>query len=583
MKWLVRIGAALVTALLLPGLLGDSALAGSVWSVLLILLLIPVFSFAPWKRPLSAVLSHLGGLLYAMLTAFGAALESTGAVDWRDGGMWLAIFCYAHVFARLIGFAWEFLRRTEHRLSDPSKLDKLPNWLPWLALPVIFLCWLPCWLATWPGNFVYDATREYAQLAKGFRGDFPMLHSALITPLLQWSEESTGSVNTGIAIFTGGQMLLLAAMFTHMLARFWKLGANRLLVLVLGIYCAAFPGIHVLVTSTVRDVLFSGLLTYSVFLLWDLSRTPEEMRWWRGIGPAVVCVLTVYSRNNNSGLLMPLALCAVALLLLWMGGKKGWKGALSFGMTALVAWFCVGGILANYCGELQPASSNSSLTVLTQSLSRAYTLEKENWTKAEREEFEGYFNMNGFSYVPENGDSTKGRLQLKEEGEAFLRFWLKMGLRYPGHYAEAYLLNTKALWLPGAVMDGYQENRVGVYVNYEKCWFYYADGIEAPATLESKLPRVHDWYQNLSLMISFEKIPVVSQLFSVGFHFWLLLFACLYALERRARKLYLPLALLLGYMAVSSLVPLMLLRYFGAIFFAFPLVCLFLLQPGKTK
>ena len=243
MKWLASTLAALVAALLFSQLLAGSALAGSVWSVLLLFLLIPVFRVSPWKSLSAVVWSHLGGLIYAMLTAFGAALEATGEVTWRDGGMWLAIICYAHVFARLIGLAWKFLERTEHQLSDPSKLDKLPNWLPWLALPVIFLCWLPCWLGTWPGNFIYDATREYVQLEKGFRGDFPMLHSALITPLLQWSEESTGSVNTGIAIFTGGQMLLLAAMFTHMLARFWKLGANRFLVLALGIYCAVFPAI----------------------------------------------------------------------------------------------------------------------------------------------------------------------------------------------------------------------------------------------------------------------------------------------------------------------------------------------------
>ena len=585
MRHLRNIFGALAATLLFPGLICRDA--DGIWTVALFGVLILLFYRTrlwdgSWQRP---VISHGGGLLFALMTGFGCSLEVYGAVPWGDGLFWLSVLGMTHVFARVLVLLWELLQRAEEKLGHggTSKLDRFLG-RPWLVFPVILLLWLPCWLATWPGNFVYDATKEWKQLETGFLGDFPMLHSVLITKLLAWSKETTGAYNTGIAVFTGGQMLLLAAMFTHMLWRFYRLGANRYVVLGLAVYCAAFPGIHVLATSTVRDVLFSGLLTYSVFLLWNICRDPKAAlgSWWRSLGAAVTAVLTVYARNNNSGLFMPLVLVAVALLLFLMGGKKGWKGAVSFGAAALAVWFSVGGLLSSVCDPVAPASGNASLTFYSQSLGRAYSLEGENWPAADQLEMMAYFNMKGFRYTAECGDSTKGRLRLEtpEEEEAFKAFWAKIGKRHPDHYADAILINTRAAWFPGAVMDGYQKNKTQMYADYEKCWFFYADLIEEPGVLDSKLPAVHDWYRNLSLMISYEKVPLVSQLFSVGFHFWLLLFACLYALYRRARHLYLPLAILLGYMVISMLVPLMILRYFGAIFFAFPMVCLFILQPG---
>ena len=46
--------------------------------------------------------------------------------------------------------------------------------------------------------------------------------------------------------------------------------------------------------------------------------------------------------------------------------------------------------------------------------------------------------------------------------------------------------------------------------------------------------------------ISYEKIPVVSLLFSPAFHFWLVLACLFWAFYRKARQQYLPLTVLIA-------------------------------------
>ena len=588
MKWVIDSLLALLCTLFLPFLIGEQGETGLLYPAAFAVLT-ALFHSTHWRgsNRRRVLFSHLAGAVFAVLLAFGAHLEKQGAVPYESLAMWLAIACYAHVLGQALSLLWSALdgqKPLQNQLT--AVLDRFLC-KPWLVAMVMLLCWLPCYLSTYPGNFVYDATKEFSQLEKGFMGDFPQLHSWLITSLLKWSHENTGGYNAGIAVFTISQMAVLAAMFSHMVWAFRRQGVSPVVNAVAVLWWAAFPAVHVLVTSTVRDVLFSGLLTYSVFLLWCICRERKRFlqSWWRPVGAALVLVLTVFSRNNNSGPVMPVALCAVGAVLFLVGGRRGWKGALAFSAAALASFFLLQNGLDFLCPIVSRPSVNASMTVYSQSLARAYALEGETWSAGEKLSMVRHFDLDRLRYVPENGDASKGRLRLDSEEEAaeFMEFWRLMGKRYPRYYADAILLNTRAMWYPGAVMRGYQQAGVGMYKEYEKCWFFFADSIEEPGVLESKLPKVHDWYRDLSLNISFEKIPVAGLLFSVGFHFWLLLHCVFYSLYRKRRQVYLPLLLLVVYTLASAFVPLMLLRYFAALIFAFPLVMVFTLQHHQKQ
>ena len=591
MKLALDIALALIGAVLFPRITGDTAnfVSGGLLGLVAFGALLAVLRCS-WKEKPSLRLilaSHGFGLLFALMTGIGFTLEVQWTVDYSAWQLWAAIGVYTHLYARLLSLIAAGIRKAQPALKKPIPVVDVIVGKAYIVFPMLLLCWLPAFLAMYPGNFVYDATKEYGQLENGWLQDLPMLHSVLITGLLSWSEEATGHVNTGIALFTAGQMVLMAAMYTHMLCRFRKLGANGGVLLGALLYCALFPGVHILASSTVRDVLFAALLTYSVFLLWLMCRDVKGFlgSWWKPIGPAVAVVLTVLARNNNTGKIMPWLLAAVAAVLFLVGGKKGWKGALSFGVTALCAFLALNAVLSGICVDAKAPSRNASKALMTQSLARAYTKEGESWEAGDKLQMIGFFNLDNMRYIPESGDATKGRLKLSsyEREQEFTEFWLKMGKKYPAIYADAILLHTRAAWFPGAVMDGYQESKTASYPKYDKCWFYVGEDIEEPGVSESKWPELRSFYQDIALRTSYEKLPVISLLFSTAFHFWLVLVCLFGAVVTKARQLYLPLLVLVAYTVISMAVPIMLLRYFAALLLAFPIVLVVLLQPNLGK
>ena len=94
---------------------------------------------------------------------------------------------------------------------------------------------------------------------------------------------------------------------------------------------------------------------------------------------------------------------------------------------------------------------------------------------------------------------------------------------------------------------------------------------------------VLDFYTSIGLRISFEKIPMISMLFSIGFQYWMLLNTFFHLIYRKKKELLLPVGMLLLYMLISSLVPLIVLRYFASVFLAIPLIVCITLQPEAAE
>jgi len=133
------------------------------------------------------------------------------------------------------------------------------------------------------------------------------------------------------------------------------------------------------------------------------------------------------------------------------------------------------------------------------------------------------------------------------------------------------------MWFPDSVIDGYAVR--GMIRNYTKDYFYFGKQVEEIGSRCNWLPSVFSFYEKLGLYISFEKIPLISMLFSVGFQVWILLHCILYAAYRKARPLFGPLFILSVYTLCCAFVPLVLVRYFGALYFVFPMILVFTCCP----
>lgn len=501
-----------------------------------------------------------------------------------------SIVLYTHVYAEMLAAFWHFLMDSELRLNrEPDhktvqKVFRAVDWImrhPICIVLILLICWMPCFIANFPGGFVYDMKNEFNQITRGYNGNLPLLHSVIITRLLSFAYNITGSYNTGVAIYIVIQMLLISAMYTHILCKFYKQGANKILLMFILLYCGAFPVIQILVTQTVRDVMFSALLTYTVFLFYLLVSDREAFfnKIYTPILLAVMLTLALLSRNNNAGIIM-IVILILASALVWIFNRKiSLKGASAFSLICVGSYIFLSMILTALCQPLQPSDAKASLSVLSQPICRAYFMEQESWTDEELENFYKYFRMDGLRYVPENADPTKSRLhQMDEDLGNFFRFWCKIGKEHTLCYVDALLANTQDMWFPDSIIDGYQ--KAGAEAGFEKCYYSISGRNEEPVGHETFLPKVLNFYTQIGLFISFEKIPVISMLFSIGFQFWIVLNCVFYSIYRKNRQLYLPLAIIMGYIIISACVPLVLLRYFAALFLSMPMLIIFTVQPG---
>ena len=594
---------AFLSAMAFPVFISDDTLlfSNSVFSIIFFVAICVVlrqkaYIYAGNDRRL-ILYTHVLGFVFSGMIAAGRSLDVYGTVS-SFKTLIVSILLYTHVIAVLLAVLWTFLLGFEKKLLEPrpygkvySVVEKGAGWFvahPYMITMALLLCWLPCFIADFPGGFRYDATGEFLQTEYGYNGNYPLLHSVIITRLLPAMYTLTGSYNTGIAVYVIVQMLMIAGMYTHIFHTFGKQRVNKILLCIAFLYCAFFPVIQILVVQEVRDVLFSALLLYVMFLFYQMEY--DKKAFFQSNGkPALlglVFVLALLARNNNAGMTMMIIVVAVSAIVWFVHRKNYWKGAAVLAATSILGYVILGAGLTAMCQPLSEADEGGALSLMSQPLARAYLYERDRWTDAEIEELSTYMDLENLDYVPETADPTKSRIHLQNDFLGFLRLWCKIGLKHPGCYLDAILANTQNMWYPGSVIDGYKQmykEEGQPYYEYEKCYYSIKASVESPGEHRNLLPKVLNYYTQIGLYISFEKVPVISMLFSIGFQFWLVLNCLFYILYRKIYKLVLPVAVILGYMLISACVPLILLRYFAAVFFAFPMLLIFTLQPQHGR
>lgn len=161
---------------------------------------------------------------------------------------------------------------------------------------------------------------------------------------------------------------------------------------------------------------------------------------------------------------------------------------------------------------------------------------------------------------------------------------MQTGLKNPGIYINSFLENTLYAWYPDSIIDGYNKHASAsntVYPPGKTSYMEYR--VEAPGTLDSKLPSLYRFYEGIAKDTCVYQIPVLSMLFSVGFHLWILLICIFYAIHRKETAALLPALFMLLLCMTVLLGPMMLIRYFLILFFALPLMLSFLLQADAFR
>ncbi len=529
------------------------------------------------KQFRSRLIAGVFSLLFSTAILFGARLDSVENVDVGDAALWIQLVTLAILFTGMVCLLWGLLDssvkrppKRERRLPQIIAVvtEKMGGYADVLSFLFLLLCWLPVFLAVYPGFFVYDAQDEYIQVAtRVFSTHHPLVHVLLLGGMICGVHKLTDSYNLGIACYMVFQMVLAAGIFTFLFSYLRKKGVTRVLRLIGIVWLGLFPTVVMFTLCSAKDALFTLALLLLLVCLLEMGTEAAffESKGWQSL--FVVSGMGMMLLRNN-GFYAFLVMIPVLLLL---QKKRRWR-LLFLAVCAVAGCMLVnGGLKAALHAD--DSEYQELLTVPIQQLARTYKYAPEVFSGEDREVLYEILDEEALSlYTPRLSDPVKYRFAnetfARDKGK-YAKLWLRVGLKKPLIYLNAWWMTSYGFWYPDTVINVYGGNTVFTFTYKDNSYFGYE--VEQPGVRESKIPWLDEVYRKLSLEVWKEKVPVVSWLFSPGAMFWLYAFLFAWLLSRGRYELLYPFLPIFLIWLTVLLGPTYLPRYVLFFWYALPL------------
>lgn len=522
-----------------------------------------------WTLPL------ITGTVFSVCMIFGAQLDRTESVPFKSPGMWGSILILSVLFSLIVRYLWDRLSEKEWKKrkkpGQERKFGKKGISVGFfVSAGIILLCYIPVFLAVYPGFFVYDAQDEYLQVVtRSFSTHHPLVHVLLLGGVIQAVYKLTGSYNSGIALYTFLQMTIMSGIFAWFLEKMKEKGMAGWCRVLAALYFGLCPVLVMFSLCSAKDGLFAGMLLIMVVLLQELCAEPEKFFCRKGavflLGASSLGMMLL-RHNGFYGFLV-----FIPIVLFYL--KKYRKKMLLYAVIILGA-YCFVNTGLTFILHADHSENQEMLTVPISQLARVYADEKEAVSVEDKEILHQYLSEEALArYTPKITDGVK--IQFNNEAfqadkGSFFRLWMKWGAEHPFTYLNAWFMTSYGFWYPDTVIDVYRGNTVFTYTYKDSSYFGYE--VEEPGIRESKIPWLDECYRRMSLEITQQKIPVVSMLFSPGFMFWIMAFGLGYLCYRKHWDRVVPFILPFLLWLTVILGPTYLVRYVVFLWALFPLL-----------
>lgn len=142
------------------------------------------------------------------------------------------IFCISPLFIALSRMLEEGLIR----ISEKAQEKKCCRKTVWstrrvfiLAWMLIMVCWIPVWLAAFPGIYAYDAVTQTAEfyLNTGLSGHHPIAHTAFLWGSFSLGKMLFGTYEAGMAVYAFVQMVVLSLIYAYAICKIKEWGVPK--------------------------------------------------------------------------------------------------------------------------------------------------------------------------------------------------------------------------------------------------------------------------------------------------------------------------------------------------------------------
>lgn len=531
------------------------------------------------------------GFLFCFFQQTGWELATKGNILWT--GAYIARLLFACVLvAGLIGVLCSVLSvclANKFSFLQGDVCCGRKAWLVWLvSFVLVALCWLPCYLAYYPGICAYDTTIQLGQVESGSYNDHhPIAHTLLLEGSMALGKAVFGDVNVGMAILVLFQMLALAAVFAGGITLLAKRGVKTRLLVCLQIFTMVYPFHMYMSVSVCKDVFFSMFFLLQMLALCEMIRRRKTGLAGCDILFAVSSVGMQLFRNNGRYAMLVLLVILIVAVFYAKGARAFWgKVAANCLLSLIVGSLCITGLFKGTGAE--QGDRREMLSMPIQQLARCMVYHggvgvlEEDDASMEAEDIalinDFLLNEGYKEYRPDIADPVKRHTNtyvVRYRPKEFVRTYLGLLGQYPGDFVNATLAVNAGYLYVGDESHAYiNVNGRDRGLGYVQTRFLADElnsrGIYQASKWESLYNRMEQWADDNAYL----KIPVLKYLFVPGTVFWMYLLLAGYLIVHKRWDRCVPLALVLGYYMTMFLGPTVQLRYIYPLMIVLPFVAL---------
>lgn len=464
------------------------------------------------KRAL--IISLLVALTLSVCIQVGYAADTAGELMVGNVRWWLS---GVSSYVALLTLSYVYLTRWHDGVY--KRIDGMDKGNPgnifWYWI-IIFVCWIPVFLAEYPGFFVYDATDEYVEVAtRSFTTHHPLLHVMMLGGSVCAGNKFLGDINAGIACYIVFQMLLVSFLFAWIISKL-STRVGRISAL---LWYGLFPTIVMFVLCSAKDTLFAAFLSAAVVLI---------IRVIKKQGGELLLVFSLIGmmlmRHNGVYALAVYMIAAIIYGLMFnVKGVENKVGLLTRFKLALICLVALIGYKA--CDYSLVKITNAIdyenqeiLTVPIQQLARTWSVYKDEMTPTQLNTLYEILPENVLKhYTPSLSDPVKAdfnnEMYAANPGK-YRSLWWELFKEHPLSYINAWINTSYGYYYPGVVVNVYEGHEVYTFTYDESSYFGYE--VEYPGERHSLIPVLDDFYRWLSLDDDIQRIPIISIPFSMG-------------------------------------------------------------------
>lgn len=548
----------------------------------------------------------------SMSLHFGARLEAVENVRLGNIMMWLHIILLSLYMIPIVTVLWCRIELLIPALFSKRGGDSDIKPLSFVQIcGIVFLMWIPTFLALYPGAFVYDAQDEYIEvITRTFTTHHPLLHVLLLGGIVHGAEYVGYTANAGIALYVLLQMAVMSCIFAYCIKKLEGLGLKKVYLVCIMMFYGLFPIFPMYAVCTAKDGLFTAFLTLIVMELLIYVLRVEE---FNPVIFTVASVLMMLMRNNGIyAFTVAMVLIIICELVRCHRIKKpngsennteenkpseiknkkrlthtaeGRIYKLLILMLLSIALYIGSNSVLRIATQAKTDEHQEILTVPIQQLARTYTYSEDVFNSREIETLHKYLPEDYLiTYRFRISDVLKSgfnNAEYERDSSSFYRLWRDIGCRKPLIYLNAWFGTSYGYWYPDALNNVYEGNQMYTFQYTDSSYFGFET--EPPGARDSKFPILERFYENISLRRFQQNVPVISQLFSPGFMWWVCAFViCLiFSRGRKKLRMLIPLAPAVFVWLTVLLGPTTLVRYVIILWFIAPIYPV--LIKGETE